>query len=84
MNKGGCKEEKPQRKRRTKDDDDSDEDDAMAERKPLKLAENTQKNQADRDKNYPSIIHTIVGGPPTRSPLNFDSISGSSLKGKGK
>ena len=34
VDKGGCKEEKPQRKKRTEDDDDSDENDPMAERKP--------------------------------------------------
>ena len=84
VDKSGCKEERLQRKKRTDDDDDSDKDDAMAERKPLKMAENSQKNRADRDKNCSGIIYTIMGGPPTRSPLNFDSISGSSLKGKGK
>ena len=71
-------------RKRTEDDDDSDEDDAMAERKPLKMAGNTQKNRADHDKNCPRIIHTIMGGPPAWSRLNSGLILGSSSKGKGK
>ena len=81
IDKDGCKEDRPLRKKRS--DDDSDDEEMQKERKRPKTVENAQNNRADRDKNCPGIIHTIVGGPPTQSRSNSDSISGSS-KGKGK
>ena len=53
-----CKEEKPQRKRKHNDDEKDEVDNH-------KTMSDTGKAQVqiDGDKNYPGIVHTIVGGP---------------------
>ena len=56
-----CREQKPQRKRKH---DNEDGDEPEVDEKKIARDAGKAHSRAERDKNYPGIVHTIVGGPP--------------------